>query len=86
MLYWKEANFEDVEKEYEFIVNTPADENGFTNSGFGCSFDEFINTINEFNPKSYQFAVKDHLKALGSTETGKASQLLANRIFDEFSH
>ncbi len=48
--------------------------------------DEFINTINEFNPKSYQFAVKDHLKALGSTETGKASQLLANRIFDEFSH
>lgn len=42
MLYLKEANFEDVEKEYEFIVNTPADENGFTNSGFGCSLDEFI--------------------------------------------
>lgn len=30
MLYLKEANFEDVEKEYEFIVNTPADENGFS--------------------------------------------------------
>ena len=45
MLYLKEANFEDVEKEYEFIVNTPVDENGFTNSGFGCSYDEFINTI-----------------------------------------
>lgn len=42
ILYLKEANFEDVEKEYEFIVNTPADENGFTNSGFGCSLDEFI--------------------------------------------
>jgi hypothetical protein len=32
MLYLKEANLEDLEKEYEFITNTPADENGFTNS------------------------------------------------------
>ena len=30
MLYLKEANFEDVEKEFEFVKNTPKDENGFT--------------------------------------------------------
>ena len=40
MLYLKEANFEDVEKEYEFIKNTPKDENGFTNPYFDCTKDE----------------------------------------------
>ena len=30
MLYLKQVNIEDVEKEYEFIKNTPKDENGFT--------------------------------------------------------
>ena len=29
MLYLKEANAEDIEKEYEFITNRPENENGF---------------------------------------------------------
>lgn len=45
MLYLKEANFDDIEKEYEFITNTPEDENGFTNNGSGCTYDEFKNDI-----------------------------------------
>jgi predicted acetyltransferase len=45
MLYLKEANFKDIKKEYEFITNTPADENGFTNPGFGCSKEEFETEI-----------------------------------------
>lgn len=36
MLYLKEANMEDWEKEYDFIINLP-DENGFTNKNFGIS-------------------------------------------------
>ena len=45
MLHLKEANMKDIEKEYEFITNTPEDENGFTNSGFGCSREDFENKI-----------------------------------------
>ena len=45
MLYLKEANFEDVEKEYAFIKNTPKDENGFTNPYCDCTKDEFENDI-----------------------------------------
>lgn len=45
MVYLKEANLEDVEKEYQFITNTPENENGFTNSAFGCSREEFETTI-----------------------------------------
>lgn len=45
MLYLKEANLDDINKEYEFITNTPADENGFTNSNFGCTFEEFKDVI-----------------------------------------
>lgn len=45
MLYLKEANFEDVEKEFEFVKNTPKDENGFTNPNFDCTKDEFENDI-----------------------------------------
>lgn len=37
MLYLKEANMEDIEQEYDFIANTPENENGFTNPAFGCS-------------------------------------------------
>ena len=37
MVYLKEANLEDMEQEYEFITNTPADENGFTNRESGRS-------------------------------------------------
>lgn len=45
MLYLKEANMEDMEKEYEFITNTPEYENGFTNPGSGCSKEAFENLI-----------------------------------------
>lgn len=45
MLYLKEANMEDIEKEYEFITNTPENEDGFTNGAAGCSREEFENKI-----------------------------------------
>ena len=45
MLYLKAANLEDWEKEYDFITNTPKDENGFTNSNFGCKKEAFENEI-----------------------------------------
>ena len=37
MLYLKEANWEDIEKEYEYITNLPENENGFTNANYGVS-------------------------------------------------
>ena len=43
MLYLKELNLEDIKKEYEFIKNTPKNENGFTNPYFGVTFEEFKN-------------------------------------------
>ncbi|MCI8349751.1 MAG: GNAT family N-acetyltransferase [Oscillospiraceae bacterium] len=45
MIYLKEANLEDMEQEYEFITNTPADENGFTNRESGCSKEDFAQKI-----------------------------------------
>lgn len=45
MLYLKEANWKDLEKEYEFITNLPADENGFTNADYGVSREEFENSV-----------------------------------------
>jgi predicted acetyltransferase len=45
MLYLKEANYEDIEKEYKFIKQLPEDENRFTNPNFGCSFEDFKNNI-----------------------------------------
>lgn len=45
MIYLKEANLEDMEKEYEFITNTPENENGFTNSNFGCTKEKFEKEI-----------------------------------------
>jgi predicted acetyltransferase len=45
MLYLKEANLEDIQKEYDFITNTPADENGFTNPAAGCTLTEFETAI-----------------------------------------
>ena len=41
MLYLKEANFDDIEKEYLFVTSEPADENGFINDFAGISFDDF---------------------------------------------
>ncbi len=37
----REANWEDVEKEFEYVTNTPENENGFTNSYFNISQEEF---------------------------------------------
>ncbi len=45
MIYLKEANMEDAEKEYEFITQLPEDENGFMNQYYGCSYEEFVNKI-----------------------------------------
>lgn len=41
MLYLKKPNYEDLEKEYLFVRDTPADENGFTNEWCGISREEF---------------------------------------------
>lgn len=43
--YLKEANLEDAEKEYEFIANTPEEENGFTNPDYGCNREEFLQSV-----------------------------------------
>ena len=45
MLCLREANMEDLEQEYVFITNTPANENGFTNPHAGCSREEFEQKI-----------------------------------------
>ena len=45
MIFLKEANMEDAQKEYEFITQLPEDENGFTNRDFGCSYEEFTEKI-----------------------------------------
>ncbi len=45
MLYLKEINFDDIEKEYRFVREIPFDENGFLNQWHGCSrevFDEVV--------------------------------------------
>ena len=41
MLYLKEANRQDTEKEYRFVRDIPADENGFTNDYHGISRQDF---------------------------------------------
>lgn len=41
MLYIKEANFEDIEKEYLFVRDMPIDENGLTNQWHGVSREDF---------------------------------------------
>ena len=45
MLYLKETNLEDAEKEYDFITELPFDENGFTNQYFGIEKDEFMKKV-----------------------------------------
>lgn len=45
MLYLKEINIDDIEKEYLFVRDIPFDENGFTNPWCGCDrkvFDEVV--------------------------------------------
>lgn len=41
MLYLKEANHEDIEKEYLFVKDIPEDENSFTNEWCGISREDF---------------------------------------------
>ena len=41
MLYLKEANLGDVQKEYTFVRDMPVDENGLINMWHGISYDEF---------------------------------------------
>ncbi|MBR4164347.1 MAG: GNAT family N-acetyltransferase [Solobacterium sp.] len=41
MLYLKEANFEDLEKEWLFVKDMPEDENGLTNEWHGISPEAF---------------------------------------------
>lgn len=47
MLYLKEANFEDIEKEYLFVCDIPEDENGFTNQWHGISREDFVDALQE---------------------------------------
>ena len=58
MLYLKEANFEDIEKEYLFVTEEPFDENGFTNKWHGVSRVDFeIKTL----PEMLDFAKGENL-------------------------
>ena len=41
MLYLKEPNYEDIEKEYLFVRDMPIDENGLTNEWHGISREDF---------------------------------------------
>lgn len=41
MIYLKEANLKDAEKEYQFLKDTPVDENGFENKYYGFSYEDF---------------------------------------------
>uniref|UniRef100_UPI004055B666 GNAT family N-acetyltransferase n=1 Tax=Acetatifactor sp. TaxID=1872090 RepID=UPI004055B666 len=41
MLFLKEANFEDIEKEYLFVRDMPIDENGLTNEWHGIAREDF---------------------------------------------
>ena len=41
MIYLKEPNLQDLEKEWRFIASLPADENGFINDWADISLDEF---------------------------------------------
>ena len=45
MLYLKEINFVDIEKEYLFVRDIPFDENGFTNLWHGCTREEFNEVV-----------------------------------------
>lgn len=45
MIYLKEANLEDLEKEWLFVRQIPTDENGFTNSFFGVSRENFAQMV-----------------------------------------
>lgn len=56
MVYLKEANIEDCDKEYDAISQIPENENGYCNDYYGCTKDEFIN---KFLPQ-----IIDHSKGI----------------------
>ena len=41
MLYLKEINYDEIEKEYRFVRDIPFDENGFPNPWHGCTREAF---------------------------------------------
>ena len=43
MLYLKEPNYDDIEKEFLFVRDMPVDENGMTNEWHGISREDFEN-------------------------------------------
>ena len=43
MIFLKKANIKDAEKEYQFLKDTPTNENGFENKYYGFSYEDFIN-------------------------------------------
>jgi len=43
MIYLKEANTEDAQKEYKFLKDTPTYENGFENKYYDFSHEDFMN-------------------------------------------
>lgn len=43
MIYLKEANVEDAEKEFQVLKDTPANENGFENNYCGFSYENIMN-------------------------------------------
>ena len=47
MLYLKEANLEDIEKEYPFVRDMPKDENGFINEWHGVSRELFERVLRQ---------------------------------------
>ncbi|MDD3223621.1 MAG: GNAT family N-acetyltransferase [Clostridium sp.] len=42
MIYLKEANVGDAEKEYEFLKDIPTNENGFENKYYDFSYEDFV--------------------------------------------
>ena len=41
MVFLKELNLQDAEKEYQYIVSVPADENGFLNDYYDAPRENF---------------------------------------------
>ena len=58
MVYLKEANCDDMEKEYLFVRDMPLDENGFGNEWHGCSMETFRDSA---LPRMLQFSRGENL-------------------------
>ena len=60
MLYLKEINFDDIEKEYLFVRDIPFDENGFMNQWHGLHIYPFCKLLHIFLPFQF-FTITDSL-------------------------